>query len=142
MKTEAGAIAPGETMTYLVDSDHVADYLKGQRRAVEFLDELLPEGLALSIITYAEVYEGIYYGQERPRHETGFREFLDGVTVLGITRSVARQFALLRGNLRAKGQLIGQTDLLIATTAIQHNLTLMTRNLKDFERIPDLKIYH
>jgi tRNA(fMet)-specific endonuclease VapC len=124
-----------------VDDDHVADYLKGQRRAVEFLDELLPEGLAISIITYAEVYEGIYYGQERTRHETGFREFLDGVTVLGITRSVARQFAILRGDLRAKVQLIGQTDLLIAATAIQHNLTLVTRNIKDYQRIPNLKMY-
>ena len=128
-------------MTHLVDSDYVADYLKGQRNATPFLDRLLPAGLAISIITFAEVYEGIYYGHNRQRHETGFREFLKGMTVLGITRSVARKFAVIRGDLRAKGLLIGQTDLLIAATAIQHNLTLVTRNRKDFGRIPDLKLY-
>ncbi len=128
-------------MTHLVDSDYVADYLKGQSHATTFLDGLLPGGLAISIITFAEVYEGIYYGHNRKRHETGFREFLKGVSVLGITRSVARTFAVIRGDLRAKGQLIGQTDLLIAATAIQYHLTLMTRNHRDFGRIPGLKLW-
>ena len=53
-----------QVMTYLVDSDYVADYLKRQRNAVEFLGWLLPEGPGISIITFAEVYEGIYYGKE------------------------------------------------------------------------------
>ncbi len=47
-------------MTHLVDSDYVADYLKGQRNATTFLERLLPEGLAISIITFAEVYEGVF----------------------------------------------------------------------------------
>jgi len=42
-------------MTYLVDTDYVVDYLKGQRNVPEILDALLPEGLALSIITVAEI---------------------------------------------------------------------------------------
>ena len=128
-------------MTHLVDSDYVADYLKGQRNATTFLDGLLAGGLAISIITFAKVYEGIYYGHHRNRHETGFREFLKGVSVLGITRSVARTFAIIRGDLRAKGQLIGQTDLLIAATAIHYRLMLVTRNVKEYQRIPQLKLY-
>jgi len=63
------------------------------------------------------------------------------VSVLGITRSVAKQYALLRGDLARKGQLIDQPDLFIAATAISHDLTLVTRNLRDFDRIPDLKLY-
>ena len=47
-------------MTYLVDTDYVADYLKGQRNVVAILEPLLPEGIAMSIITFAEVYEGYY----------------------------------------------------------------------------------
>ena len=134
-------------MNYLVDSDYVADYLKGRSPATTLLDTLFPEGLAISIVTFAEVYEGIYYG-DNPKHYTMiFRRFLAGVTVLGITRSIAKQFAIVRGQLRATPQ--GKTlvqpkdtyDLFIAATALHHSLTLVTHNIKDYERIPNLDIY-
>jgi predicted nucleic acid-binding protein len=126
---------------YLVDSDWVADYLKGRAAAVGLLGSLFPDGLAISIITYGEVYEGIYYGTNRAYHEAGFRHFLRGVQVLSITRTVARRFAIVRGNLRAQGQLIPEPDLLIAATSLHHDLTLVTRNLQHFERIPGLPLY-
>jgi tRNA(fMet)-specific endonuclease VapC len=128
-------------MTSLVDSDWVADYLKGRTTAVALLDDLFEEGLAISVITFGEVYEGIYYGTDPQHNEVIFRKFLRGVRVLGITRPIARRFALIRGKLRAEGQLISQPDILIAATALQYDLTLVTRNLSDFERIPDLKLY-
>lgn len=126
-------------MKYLVDTDCVVDYLKGRPNAQELLDKLFHDGLAISIITYGEVYEGIYFGLDPKKNEQIFRNFLRGVTVLGISRPVAKRFALIRGNLRQKGQLIGQPDILIAATALEHNLTLLTRNAKDYQRIPDLK---
>ncbi len=53
------------------------------------------------------------------------------------------QFALIRGSLSKKvQQQVGDMDILIAATALQHDLTLLTRNLKDFRHIPDLKLYH
>jgi tRNA(fMet)-specific endonuclease VapC len=128
-------------MTYLVDSDYVADYLKGRAPATTLLDRLFHEGIAVSIVTYAEVYEGIYYGHHRVVSERGWRLFLRTTPVLSITRSIAKQYAYLRGDLARKGQLIDQPDLFIAATAIEHNLTLVTRNLKDFGRIPDLNLY-
>lgn len=129
-------------MTYLVDSDWVADYLKGRPNAVALLDRLFPQGLAISIVTFAEVYEGIYYGTDPKRNEHIFRRFLEGVAVHGISQPIARRFALIRGDLRAKGQLIPQPDLFIAATALHLKLTLLTRNAKDFQRIPDLKLHH
>ena len=134
-------------MTYLVDTDYVADYLKGQRQVAEILEPLLSEGLAISIITFAEIYEGIYYGQNRAQHEAGFRNLLKSMQVLGISRPIARQFAIIRGQLRAtpQGKALVQPkdtyDLFIAATAIYHNLTLITRNLKDYNRISLLKLY-
>ena len=56
-------------MTYLVDTDYVADYLKGYQKATLLLKHLSPTGLAISMITFAEVYEGIYYGQNRTQQE-------------------------------------------------------------------------
>ena len=128
-------------MTYLLDSDWVADYLKGRESAVAIVDSLYSAGLAISIITYAEVYEGIYYGRDRTRYERVFREFLRGVDVLGINQRVARRFAIVRGMLRAQGQLISQTDLLIAATALEHDLIMVTRNVRDFGRVPDLQLH-
>ena len=128
-------------MTYLVDSDYVVDYLKGRPAAIPLLDSLVPEGLAISIITYAEVYEGIYYGRTPQQYRRIFRRFLQGVQVLGISRPVAERFAILHGELRAQGLLIPHPDLFIAATAVHHGLTLVTRNIRHFERIPDLLLY-
>ncbi len=50
-------------MNYLVDSDWVADYLKGRSEALDFLRSLGADRLAISLITFGEIYEGIYYGQ-------------------------------------------------------------------------------
>ena len=128
-------------MKYLVDSDYVADYLKGRHTATDLLDALFPDGIAIRIITFAEVYEGIYYGHNRPHYTRIFHRFLQGVSVLSITRSIAKQYALLRGELGRKGQLIDQPDLFIAATATYHNLTLVTRNIKDYQRIHHLELY-
>jgi len=52
------------------------------------------------------------------------------------------RFAILRGGLpRGLRSQIGDMDLLIGATALSHNLTLVTRNLKDFENIPNLSIF-
>ncbi len=128
-------------MTYLVDSDYVADYLKGQQQVLPLFKQLVPHGIAISIITFAEIYEGIYYGHRRSQHEQGWRIFLHTTPVLGLTRSIAKRYGIIRGDLAHKGQLIDQPDLFIAATAIYHNLILVTRNRKDFDRIPDLKLY-
>jgi predicted nucleic acid-binding protein len=128
-------------MSYLVDSDWVADYLKGRKAAFELLTSLGREGIDISLITFGEIYEGIYYGPDPESHETGFREFLKWVNVLPLNRWIMQRFARIRGQLRLKGQLIGDPDILIAATALHHNLTLATRNIKDFQRIPDLKLY-
>jgi tRNA(fMet)-specific endonuclease VapC len=125
---------------YLIDSDWTADYLKGHATAVALLQQLFPDGLGISIVTFAEVYEGVYYGSNSRQNELIFRRFLKGVRVLPITRSVARRFARVRGELRARGQLIPQPDLFIAATAISSRLTLVTRNTQHFQRVSDLSI--
>lgn len=88
---------------YLVDSDWMAGYLRGRPNAVTLLQELFEHELAISIITYGEIYEGIYYGSDPKRHEGAFRHFLRGVRVLGISSTTARRFARLRGELRPRG---------------------------------------
>lgn len=128
-------------MKYLIDSDYVADYLKGRSHATLLLDVLYPDGIAISIITLAEVYEGIFYGYKPDFYKTAFRRFLQGVRVLPLTRTIAIKYAMLRGELHKTGKIIDQPDLFIAATAITHKLEVVTHNTKDFERVPHLSIY-
>ncbi len=126
-------------MKYLVDSDWVVDYLAGKQHAISLLSSVWPDGIAISLIALGEIYEGIYYGRDPQRSEAVFHLFLRSVDVLPLNRSIMQRFARIRGDLRAKGQLIGDPDILIAATAIYHDLTLLTRNKKHFQRIPMLK---
>ncbi len=125
---------------YLVDPDVVVSYLNGRTDAVALLNRLLPDGVAISVITFGEIYEGAYFGSDPARHMVGFRRFLRSVRVLHVNRSVAREFGHLRGLLRRQGQLLPAPDLLIAATALVYDLTLVTRNLRHFQRIPGLRL--
>jgi tRNA(fMet)-specific endonuclease VapC len=52
-----------------------------------------------------------------------------------------QRFARVRGELRRAGMIIGDFDLLIAATALHHKLTVVTRNVRHFQRIPELALY-
>lgn len=60
---------------------------------------------------------------------------------LGLDESTMETFGRVRNYLRRRGQLIPDFDLLIASTALQHDLTLLTRNTRHFARIPNLRLY-
>ncbi|HLH62611.1 MAG TPA: type II toxin-antitoxin system VapC family toxin [Ktedonobacteraceae bacterium] len=126
-------------MKYLVDTDWVIDYPAGRQPAIALLIPLTQEGLAGSLITLGEIYEGIYYGRDPQKSEAGFRHFLRGISVLSLNRSIMQRFGYIRGDLRRKGLLIGDPDILIAATAMYYDLTLLSRNRKDYERIQGLK---
>ena len=128
-------------MRYLVDTDRVADWLNGRPDATQLLSSLAPDGLAISLITYGEIYDGIYYGRDPKRSERVFLQLLRWVDVLPLSRSAMKRFARLRGQLRRTGQLIADPDLLIAATALERDLTLLTRNQRHFARIPGLRLY-
>src|SRR5687767_4716921 len=122
-------------MRYLVDTDWAIDYLKGIPKTVELLGGSAPQGLAMSLMTYGEIYEGIFFGRNSPHYKQKFSDFLEGVKLLEPTVTIMQEFAQLRGNLRAQGQLIGDFDILIAATALHHQLTLLTNNRSHFQRI-------
>ncbi len=86
-------------MNYLVDSNWVADYLKGKQLTVDLLSRLAEKGLAISIISFGEIYEGIYYGGNPRENERGFLQFLRFVDVLPLNRQTMKRFARIRGEL-------------------------------------------
>lgn len=54
-------------MKYLIDTDWIIDHLSGIEKVEKKLEELAPEGLALSIVSVAEVYEGVFYSRHPPK---------------------------------------------------------------------------
>lgn len=128
-------------MRYLIDSDWLIDAFVGIPTAVNLLAHLRDEGLAVSIISYGELFEGALGAADPIGELARFRRFLARFALMPLDDAVMERFALIRADLRQRGQLIPDLDLLIAATALEHNLTLATRNLRHFQRIPDLRIY-
>lgn len=127
---------------YLLDTDWIVDVLHGQAAATDTLLQLAPQGLAVSLISYGELYEGAYFSRDPQAALAALQTFLTGKEFLPLTPAIMERFALVRGRLARKlRQQIGDMDLLIAATALHHGLNLLTRNLKDFQHIPDLEIY-
>lgn len=128
------------TLGYLVDTDWVIHYVNGQPDITRRLNDLRGEGLGLSVISLAELYEGVYYSRDPARSENGLDEFLRGVSLVGLDRETARRFGRERGRLRRAGRTVADLDLLIGATALRHDLTLLTNNRRHFEVLEGLRI--
>ena len=128
-------------MTYLIDTDWVIDHLNHIERVTRRLEELAPAGLALSIISLAELYEGVYYSRDPVESEAALQRFLNPeLTILGMDEETCKIFGKERGRLRVAGLMIGDCDLMIGATALRYNLTLLTNNRRHFERIDGLRM--
>lgn len=127
-------------MQYLVDTDWVIDHLHGREQVVRRLEELEREGIGLSVVSLAELYEGVFYSTAPQDNEQVLQDFLYGVEILTLNDDICRLFAQERGRLRAAGMIIGDFDLLIGATAICYDLTLLTNNRRHFERLDGLSI--
>jgi predicted nucleic acid-binding protein len=132
-------------MPYLIDSDWVIQALRGRQPATSTIAQLLPQGIGISWVTVAEVYEGAFGkpdGRPDPQAQLAhLRDFLQAFRVVALTDPIAERFAQLRADLRQKGQRIPDFDLIIAATALHYDLTILTRNHRHFERIPAVKLY-
>ena len=128
------------TVRYLIDTDWVIDHLNQIDRVVNRLKELRPQGLAISVISLAELYEGIHYSRHPEQSQQALEAFLEDVSVLGIDEEICQLFGRERGRLLRAGQLIGDFDLLIAATGLHYRLTVLTNNRQHFERVEGLLI--
>jgi tRNA(fMet)-specific endonuclease VapC len=128
------------TVRYLIDTDWVIDHLNQIERVVDRLKELRPQGLALSIVSLAELLEGVQYSRDPDQSQQALDAFLEDVSALGIDEEVCKIFGRERGRLRKEGKLIGDFDLLIAATGLHYGLTVLTNNRQHFERVEGLRI--
>ncbi|NCO68837.1 MAG: PIN domain nuclease [Nitrospirae bacterium CG_4_10_14_3_um_filter_44_29] len=127
-------------MKYLIDTDWIIDHLNGVETITIKLEKLASSGICTSIISVAELYEGVYGSKDYNASLEILETFLEGITVLSIDHEVCKIFGRERNKLRKQGNIIGDFDILIASICLKHNLILLTNNKKHFEKINALTI--
>jgi predicted nucleic acid-binding protein len=127
-------------MPYLLDTDVLRYYLDEIEDAVALVTRLISDGVALSIISYIELYQGTLQTPDPIESQDRLAALLGTVPMVPLSPAVARRCAHLREELKRDGKRVRQRalDLIIAATALEHNLVLVTRNREDCEDIPEL----
>lgn len=96
--------------------------------------------IAISTVVLAELYGGAYQHPTPPRLLKLIADLLQEVVVLDFDSSCAEQFGKTQGELMGQGIIVPVADLMIASVALKHNLTLVTHNTADFQNIPGLRL--
>jgi tRNA(fMet)-specific endonuclease VapC len=124
---------------FILDTNTVLDYFKGKGRVAERLLATAPSDIALPAVSLYEVWVGVLGSQNPKRRREQFESFLSVVEILAFESEAAMRAAELRHKLERAGEGIGALDTLIAAIALAHGGTLVTRNLREFSRVPGLK---
>ena len=127
-------------ISYLIDTDWIIDHFNRAERVTRKLQELRPDGVGLSVISLAELYEGIHYSRNPAKSQNVLDTFLEEFPVLGIDEEICKIFGRERGRLRQQQKLISDFDLLIASTCLYYDLTILTNNRRHYEMAEGLKI--
>ncbi len=124
-------------MILLLDTNILIDALCGRSACLAILASAVSAGhqLTTSAVNVAEVYAGM-----RPGEESRTRKFLSSFPSFPVTEAIAERAGLLKFKWARKGKTLSIVDTIVAATALEHNLTLITANRKDFP-MPELKFY-
>ena len=104
------------------------------------IEEIRADGLAISVINYGEVTEGVLFSKQRALNLQLWHDFVEPLDIIGINARTAEIWAELRGLLRSQGLITPDNDLLIASTALQFDLTVVTFNRRHFDRVEGLSM--
>jgi len=125
---------------YLLDTNILSDLIRNPTGKIcKHLQEVFPETACTSIIVAAEIRYGLAIGaSERLRRQAGI--ILDALDVLPLEPPVDAHYGAIRALLERAGQPIGANNLWIAAQARVLNLTLITANVREFSRVPGLRV--
>jgi len=124
---------------YLLDTNICIYFLKGQFELDKRFEKAEVENCFVSEITVAELKFGAENSEKKEENRKVVDEFVSKFTIIPIFNSLD-VYAKEKARLRTKGQPLDDFDLLIGATAISNNLTLVTRNISDFERLNGIDI--
>lgn len=125
-------------VSFLLDTDTCVYWLRGHETVRSRLSSAGPESIAISVVTLAELRYGAECSSRPESNHQAVDDLVSAISVLPMDAEIAGVFAAAKAELRRKGMLIEDLDLMIAATARVHGLTLVTNNESHFGRLPDL----
>ena len=128
-------------MSYILDADWVIQALADRPTATNGLRRLLPERITIRWVTVGEVYEGAFNSPNPQAHLDRFCRFLNPFEILDLNEPIIERFVEIRAFLRRRGEIISDFDIVLGATALHHDLTVLTFNIRHLRRISDLKLY-
>lgn len=130
-------------MAFLFDTDAISELLRPHPATayVKWIMQVAREEQFTSAVVIGELYKGAYRSRNRDRHIANIEQrVLPAVTVLSYDINIAKVFGSIRAHLEVTGMILPDADIQIAATAIDHDLELVTGNIRHFNRIPGLQV--
>lgn len=127
-------------MNYLIDTDIIIYSLKNHQKVNENFSSFRNSPKSISVITYGELVYGACKSQYVETNLAKVHRLAEIFPIINISPSVMETFGDLKVSLEQSGRIIDDMDLMIASTAITHNLILVTNNDRHFRRIEGLGI--
>ena len=127
-------------MTHLLDTDTCIGVLRQRPGMVQRLSQIAPTDCAVSMVTVYELFCGLAKAQDPAKERQKVERFVSAIIELPLDRPGAEAAADIRGELERQGALIGPYDLLIAGQAVAGSLTLVTSNVREFQRVSNIKL--
>jgi tRNA(fMet)-specific endonuclease VapC len=126
---------------YMLDTDISSYFIHGGRPGIDRrMEQLKREDTCISFITKGELLFGVAAAQHQGTLSDKMSTYLRYMQVLELTDGIALEYANIRADLKRRGLPIGSNDLWIAAHARHLGLTLVTNNVREFSRVPGLKI--
>jgi tRNA(fMet)-specific endonuclease VapC len=130
-----------KSMSYLIDTDILIYWLTQKHPHVrQKMDEASPDQIFISAITVAELYFGAYNSTNVAENLALLDELIPELNVIPFEHRLGRFFGKAKATLKQRGEIINDSDLFIAATALKHGLTVITNNERHFGRIDDLVV--
>jgi tRNA(fMet)-specific endonuclease VapC len=128
-------------MQFLLDTNICIYIIKHKPQSViQRFRQHKPTDIGISTITVYELMYGAYKSQHVEKNLHALSSFLKPLELIDFTLDDAQVCGLIRSELEKKGNMIGPLDVQIASQAVSRELILITNNVNEFDRVPDLKL--
>lgn len=128
-------------MTYMLDTNICIYAMKNKpEKVLQRLKAEINSGICISSITLAELEHGVKRSSDPVKNEQALLRFLVPLSILPFGSAAASEYGEIKAYLQSKGTPIGPLDMLIAGHARAEDVILVTNNVREFERVPDLEI--
>ena len=128
-------------MRYMLDTNICIYAIKHKPEKVfQKFREVDPEDVSISSVTYAELVHGVEKSAAVEKNRLALFMLLANIEILNFDAAAADCYGKIRAGIEKKGTPIDPLDMMIAGHAMSIGYTVVTNNVKEFSRVPDLKI--